>query len=389
MKRHRKTLIGLVLILGMLLSACLDPSEFDTGWEFPSLSGNFTFTDITNAVLIITNWSRTVSVTDVRIGYDITDYGPLPPNQPPPAGHLSQLVSFPGRPGPLERKAQYLPPSDDNYWIFIEYKYDDNETGWVFLSGPTAITLPLPQRIAHLSIFRDIYGEVKVEVSNETDTDVPGGPPADADPGDTGTPKDDPHASEGSVPAVIPEDRRGSMGTVVIVNMSNSERIHRVHFNMAGRDYNMWGVNYRDRQSIALGNGSWTTTVYHGDNVIHEIGPRNVITVPSNDPQAASEHYLFFYRTRLGGYQVSNSWPPVPNDVHEEDILPPVPPGHRFGRGVIEITNNTNALVTSVNILDRDHNDSKFIGYEDFFPPQPIQNRIGSVIVIGDRKSVV
>ncbi|MCL2008708.1 MAG: hypothetical protein FWG77_11565 [Treponema sp.] len=376
MKTYKKTLIGIVMILGLVLSSCLDVSDIESGWVLPPLSGHFSFTDETSAALVIMNWSGTVNVTNVVI---TEDNGP---DSPP-------IVSFTNRPRARERRAVYLRPNEKLYRVVVSYTVGDNpEVHSRTFSGPSrdpGILLLFARDIAYMHIFRNAAGEVEIIVT-PGDTEIPTTPPPGHDPDDSGIPVDDPYLGEGSVPGVIPEGRENRLGIVVIINMTNSENIHGVNFVMGDRDYTMGRVNARDRQSIALGGGSWATTLSYGVNGASSIGPRNIIVVPSSHPQASQEHYMYFYRNNRGGYDITNTWPP--SDQHPDDILP-IDAGH--GRGLIKITNNTTSLVTSVLINNRRNPervgmflDSETGAGNPFSPPIPVQfNQVGFVDVVG------
>jgi alpha-tubulin suppressor-like RCC1 family protein len=100
---------------------------------------------------------------------------------------------------------------------------------------------------------------------------------------------------------------------------------------------------------------------------------------------------MYFYRNNRGSYSISTEWPPFPNDVHEEDLLPP---DRGFGRSLLRITNRTTAIVTSVLIEKNSHPERVplFLNSESggantnnpFAPSAPIQyNETGYVDVIG------
>jgi hypothetical protein len=154
---------------------------------------------------------------------------------------------------------------------------------------------------------------------------------------------------------------------------------------MGDSGYTMGKIGVTDKQSIALGQGSWDTTVkYTLNNNTVAIGPKSSVVVPSGDPQAIKEHYLYFYKTKRGDCNISQEWPPYPNDADEEDMLPPDLNGK--GRGLIKIINNSYSIARLVNILNlRDTSVSPMsIHYKDFSPPVPVQyDKTGYVNVVG------
>jgi hypothetical protein len=189
------------------------------------------------------------------------------------------------------------------------------------------VPLPLPREIVEVVIFRDKDGNVVIEIVSLTPEEAASGLDPSiliqlllllADPGDTGTPLPDPLLGEGSTPSVIPPENRTRMATFVVVNKSKSQDIDRVVFNMDNRGYAIEsGVNMNDRRSIALGQGEWSTMVEYYLNGARTAGPRNYIIVPSNDPQAIREHYLYFYKTTAGNYDITQDWPPSNLDLED------------------------------------------------------------------------
>jgi len=363
--------IFLFLVIFMFLS-CLDSIQFDPDSVYNAIvTGDINMTDVTSAVLMITNRSKTVDVTNVTI---------TQPEWTPPEGNpwaQAPSISFSNRPKRLERKAQYLPPSDKSYQIVINYKFDAYENSPEGTGTQTlVIPLPLPKQIVELFIYRDIDGVTII------DKEV-----IDPSPGDTGNPPPtDPSIGEGSSPAVIPPESRNRMATFVVINKTNSQVIESTNFKMGAVEYTMGKIGVTDKQSIALGQGTWETTVKYTLNKtsVVTLGPKNSVIVPSNDPQSVMEHYLYFYKTKRGDYNISQSWPPYPNDADEEDLLPPDLNGK--GRGLIKIVNNSYPiakLVTILNLRDTNKN-QKVLYYQNFNPPVPVQyGKTGYVNVVG------
>ncbi|MDR0448433.1 MAG: formylglycine-generating enzyme family protein [Treponema sp.] len=373
MKNHIKFLAGLTLAfcLAQFLTSCLNALEFDgnTIRANVNLTGDIATTDITSAVLILSNRSKTVDVKSVTITQ--------PDWEPPAANPRAQppFVSFDNKPKRLEKKAQYLVPSDRNYRIVINYAFDAYKstpagTGTVTLSVP----LPLPRQVVELFIFRNSSGVVIID----RDT-------LDADPNDLGNPAEDPLVGEGSSPAVIPPVNRTKIATFVVISKTNSQIIDSVNFKTGDSSYTMGRIAAKDKQSIALGQGTWETTLKYTLNGLQGmVGPLNSVIVPSNDPQAIREHYLYFYKNTHGNYSISQEWPPFPNDVDEEDVLPPDLFGQ--GRGLIKVDNKSYGLVTDViiyNLQEKSRN-PLLINYRNFAPPVPVQyGKIGYVDVVG------
>jgi hypothetical protein len=371
MKKRSLSLWGIIMMLGSVIAliTCLNPSGIDpdSGLIQINIPDKIETADVTAAVLMLTNRSKTVDVTNVIITQPEWSAPQGNPNAQPPS------ISFTNRPKRLEKKAQYLTPSDKNYQLVIDYAFDAWK-GTPAGTGTQTITipLPLPRQIVEFIIYRDKDGVVIVD--KET---------VDPDPGDIGNPAEDTSIGEGSSPAIIPPESRNKMATFVVVSKTNSQIIDSVAFKMGDTQYTMGGIGIHDKQSIALGQGTWETRLTYTRGEEKTLGSLNSIVVPSNDPQAAQEHYLYFYLNKHGDYAISQTWPPFPNDVEEEDMLPP---DNGYGRGVIKIINNSYAMaemVTIHNLKDK----TKFpmtIDYGRFSPSIPIQyNKTGYVDVIG------
>ena len=367
------SVLGLIPILfGLgILSSCLDSVNFDPN-DFEvkvDITGEISTTDITSAVLMITNRSKTVDVVNVVI----TQPEWLPTEENPNA--MAPSISFKNKPKRLERKAQYLAPSDKSYQVDFTYKFDAYGNIPAGDGNKTLIVpLPIPKEIVEIFIYRDKDGNVFIDTVVD-----------DFDPADIGNPPTDPSLGEGSVPAEIPPENRNKMGTFVVINRTNSQIIGSVNFVKGNADYTMYNVNVNDKQSIALGQGGWTTSLkYTRSNNEKTLGPVNSIIVPSNDPQTTKEHYLYFYKNKRGEYAISQEWPPFPNDVDEEDILPP---DVGYGRGVIKIINESYATANKVIITNMQNAiyAPLDIGYRNFIPSIPVQyDKTGYVNVIGN-----
>jgi hypothetical protein len=138
------------------------------------------------------------------------------------------------------------------------------------------------------------------------------------------------------------------MGTFIVMNMTKSQAVNNVSFAMAGRAYNIAtvtsggteipAVRTRDQQSIALGQGSWETVVTYTQNGTPvQTRTVNSLVIPLNDPQAFRTNYLYFYRVKNGGYDISHVWPPVPNDADEKDNSEVLGPN----QGILEVINRS------------------------------------------------
>ncbi|MCL2093050.1 MAG: hypothetical protein FWH12_02545 [Treponema sp.] len=301
---HRLALVLLVLGLLFGLSACLDPISLLAPDGALRMEGHFTLTDITSAVLMINNLSRTVDVTNVHITYieDIwKDHNPGVTDPIP-------WWSFTGRPRALERRAQYLPPTDITYQVTIDYRVRDGSNG----TGTVSVNAVLPREIYNIWIYRHRDGSVIISPHE----------PVDPDPNDTGTPLDDPFEGEGSTPPDIPARNAGRLSTFIVANTSSSQNIDSIYFvnlTNSSRNYAMGPITMNDNLAIALGHGQWMARVNYTVNGNQMSSVSTITVVNSNDPQASRDHYLYFYKNTSGGFETrpGSSWPPPNRDPED------------------------------------------------------------------------
>jgi hypothetical protein len=355
---------SLLLFIPALLLSCLDPLSFDISNlnVDVDLHGNINTIDVTSAVLLMINQSKSTDVTRVEIRQN-----------------EEIVVIFENEPKRLTKRAKYLTPGEKSYTVDIDYKFY-RRAGEKEYEGEGSkqlvIPLPFPREIVDIFIYRDVSGEVKIGTERELTFD----------PDDTGDPLDDTLVGQGSSPAVIPPENRSRMAAFVVINRTRSQNIDGVRFEMGQSAYTMGTVRVRDKQSIALGQGTWGTTVTYTQNgSVVTLPAANSIIVPSNDPQAVNEHYLHFYLNNKGRYDITEDWPP--GDQGEEDILPP-DRGH--GRGVIKLINHSDSQVNNLTIINLNENlpyeesPRKAFDYTSFDPPVPVvRNQIGYLDVVG------
>ncbi|MCL2008711.1 MAG: hypothetical protein FWG77_11580 [Treponema sp.] len=301
MKKHKKFLLGVAIIMAltMSISSCLDPSDFASEWQLPPLTGTFDFTDVTAAVLLLTNVSRTINVLQVEITQ--------PDFQEDQGQDEYFTLTYIDLPRSLQKKAAWLPPSPHNYNIKVTYSI----SGAPGVDYPDfEVTLPVSRLIEEYFIFRRPNGEVVISQNIR-----------DADPEDTGDPEDDPLLGEGSSPAIIPPASRAVMGTFIVVNRTQTQVIDKVTFTTpsGNRSYSMGPIQPTDRRSIALGQGEWQVVVEYNDGQPRTTRTQTGVIVPSNDPQAYREHYMYFYKSTSGGFRTIPQWDPPPTDFNPED----------------------------------------------------------------------
>ena len=335
--------------------ACLNPIGFNPDDNI-NISGKFEVEDVTSAVLMLVNRSKTIDVMQV----EITQPEQLEQDI---EGNLTEFY-FTKKPLRLTRKAQYVPPSDIDYQVKIFYKdFKDNPTKTLAQaleenpdlepdgSRVISIPVPLPKQIVEIYIYRTKDGVVvvdkEVEDPDETDT----GNPEPLDP-------HDPEDGNGSVPGIVPPHNRDTMGVFVVVNMTKNQPIDQVTFQTGGAMHSIGldgssvpAIRARDQQSIALRQGTYSTVIkYKEGSDSKTLGPKNSVVVSYNSPQALN-NYLYFYKTQSGDCAVDNQWPPKNKDQSEDDNMnigegsvPGVIPEHnRDKMGVFVVMNMTKA----------------------------------------------
>ena len=326
---HRGVLLPLVSVFFLSLISCLNPIGFSPDM-LPkidiNLSGEIETTDVTHAVLMLSNRSKTVDVTRVVI------------TQPE---NSETRIEFEGRPRHLTTKAQYLKPSDKEYSVHIWY--DDTKKGEFNKELFATVSTPLPRETYWLYIYRNNGNEVIVDRDQNKDPDVT----------DSGNPDpQDDDEGEGTIPGTIPERNRNKIGVFVVLNMTRAQDIGKVKFasgsNTAASDYRSYYIHnepkHGDQQSIGLKQGSWPVTAYYTvGGVEKNTSTKNGVVMPMNDPMSLRTNFMYFYQKKAqygGGFDITPIWPPVPNDAdedgnfNEEDMV-------GDGQGILRITNKS------------------------------------------------
>ena len=373
----KKRILMPVLVM-LILVGCLDSLDFDPRKALPEISvtGNVDVTDVTSAVLMISNVSRTIAVTRVVIShYEGTING---------EDIFEPIAQFNDRPRPLTIKTQYVKPSHDEYKIEIYYRVPDTEAENLIWR---TISAPIPRQKYWLYLFRSKGGEVRLEEKLE-----------DMDENDTGTPVlDNENEGEGSVPWYIPPANLGHMGVFVVINLTKDQDVDYVQFasslNSGAPGYRKYRINNEprrnDQQGIALGMGSWAVHVAYTtrDGTQREIGPRNAMVMPKTNASQSVFNYMYFYKTSSGNYDISFE---RPTDLDPEDNIVVPPDTDGYGRSLIRIVNRTsNHTVQRVNIIDPGNlsGNKLIIDPVSFTPGGAINpNSSGSMAVIGTER---
>jgi hypothetical protein len=130
-----------------------------------------------------------------------------------------------------------------------------------------------------------------------------------------------PGYEEGNSPGALNDSNRGTLGLLILQNLSSDTAVDWASFtgkntSQVGTTYNMNpGPAIRDQKSILLGAGGWKVQAYY-------TGPGSPTTEKTANIVAGQVTYMYFYKTLTGGYSVSPSWPPVPNDALGDNTDP-------------------------------------------------------------------
>ena len=168
---------------------------------------------------------------------------------------------------------------------------------------------------------------------------------------------DDDSEAEGSVPGQITGRNRDKVGLLIVKNVTERQPVDMAVFQKDPRIYQMNpGPKAKNQNSILLGSGQWEVSMqYKEKGEVKVTTPKNINVLLDHGSQAHHTLYLYFYQTKNGSYDVSSSWPPVPNDSSDgnlkpEDMLDP-------NQGILEITNKSEQakIIEKIRINDVDH----------------------------------
>jgi hypothetical protein len=169
---------------------------------------------------------------------------------------------------------------------------------------------------------------------------------------------DDDNEAEGSVPGQITDRNRDKVSLLIVKNVTEKQPVDMAIFQKEPRIYQMKpGPKAKNQNSILLGPGQWEVSMqYTEKGEVKVTTPKNVNVLLDNGSQAHHTLYLYFYQTKSGSYDVSSSWPPVPDDsanegnLKPEDMLDP-------NQGILEITNKSESakIIEKIRINDVDH----------------------------------
>ncbi|MDR0670047.1 MAG: hypothetical protein LBF95_08190 [Treponema sp.] len=313
---------GAVTFVTLLASACLNPVDFnpkDIKLNV-NVSGSIKIDDV--AVMWLINRTRTVDIISFTI------------DRPQAANETDAQYTYPknftGKPEHGTSLASYHVPSEMPYSITVVWQNPENpvETGVI---GPFDVQFPRAQDYKYY-LYRTLEGEI-VLVNEDKMKELPPNPDAN-----------------------YPDPQPSSVNaqTFVVMNVTPDQNIDVVEFVKNPSTYVIANEPAaKDQEMILLGSGSYEAKVYYiKDGIRHETRVKNAVVTKEDSSMAFRTNYLYFYKTIGGDCQLTQVWPPIPNDASDvnkpEDAL-------NANQGILEIVNNATPhlahdIITRINI---------------------------------------
>jgi hypothetical protein len=285
---------GIIFGITILFGSCLDPIDFEN-ITLPAIkvevSGSISINDV--AVMWLVNRTKTVDVTSFTISQTGggTDGG---------KGYPKTFVNNPAR---ETNFASYHTPTEVPYRIEISYMdYKDNPYGVPGTKIIESVQFPRAQDYIFY-LYRTDAGLIVIDKEQMTQT------PDKKDDTDTGVPS--------SVNAQ----------TFVVMNVTRDQNIDRVEFvKTSNTTYSMANEpRAGNQQMILLATGSYPVRAYYTRNGTQyttglRAGSLNTAVVTNDfSGQSFRTNLIYFYKTTNGDYQLSQIWPPIPNDASDEN----------------------------------------------------------------------
>ncbi|MDR0731620.1 MAG: hypothetical protein LBF63_08125 [Treponema sp.] len=325
---------GTVIFIVFLSSACLNPIDFNPN-NFKlnvNVSGSIKIDDV--AVMWLINRTKTANVTSFTI------------SRPRASNETDTEYAYPknfsGKPNHGESLASYHVPSEIPYAITVVWQNPDNpdESGVI---GPFNVQFPRAQDYKYY-LYRTLEGDI-VLVNEDKMKELPPNPDAN-----------------------YPDPQPSSINaqTFVVINVTPDQNIDVVEF---ARDSSTYIITNepkaKDQKMILLGSGSYNARAYYiKDEIRRETNIKNAVVTKEDSSMAFRTNYLYFYKTIDGDYQLTQVWPPIPNDASyvnkPEDAL-------NANQGILEIINNATPhldhdIIAKININGSEYPNSAHTG---------------------------
>jgi hypothetical protein len=310
-----------IIFIALVLGSCLNPVSFDES-SLPRIkvdvTGSISINDV--AVLWLINRTKTIDVTSFTVTRDKTE--------DEAAGKLDYQYpkEFTDKPKHQESLATYHVPTVLPYTISVTYK-----DGAV--SATKTLEAQFPRALDYkFYLYKTSDGSIHV-VNEDDMKKLPANPEDNID-----------------EPVVSSVDAQ----SFVVINVTGDQDVDEVSFVKTPYTFTMAGEPCaKDQMMFYLSAGSYRTAArYTKDDVQHTTGEKNVSVALEYGSMAVKTNFLYFYKTKAGDYQLSQRWPPLPNDAADdnapEDVL-------TNNQGILRIVNEAtpgqiHALVSRVDI---------------------------------------
>jgi hypothetical protein len=304
---------GALAAIALFLGSCLNPINFNEE-DLPTInvnvSGGVDVTVKDVAVMWLINRTKTVDVVELKI-----ERSKLPSETDEQYAYPKVYTGKPkaGTNGESSSLASYHTPTDLYYTISV---ITQNSGGGQKTEHPSfEVQFPRPQDYRYY-LYWSVTGDLVL--------------------GDEGKMVDFPPDPDKN----NPDPASSSLGaqTFVILNVSPDQDLDEVEFYKDPNTHVITGEpRAKDQKMIPLGSGSYVTrAAYTRGGSSHTTTEKNIVVTKEDGSMAVRTNFAYFYKTKNGDYQISQNWPPIPNDASDEnrpeDAL-------NEGQGILEITN--------------------------------------------------
>jgi hypothetical protein len=308
-----------------MLGACLNPVNFteDSLPRIPvDVTGSLEVTISDVAVMWLINRTKTVDVREFKI------------ERPKGANETDEQYIYPktydGRPKAGSSLASYHNPTEAIYTVSVVCE-DENKN--IKVIPPFEVQFPKPQDY-RFYLYWTVNGDL-VLVNEDKMQELPPDP-------------DNNYTDVGPNPSSV------NAQTFVVLNVTADQNLDGVEFYKNPSTYVLANEpKARDQKMILLGSGPYVAQAhYTRGGTPYTTTEKNVTVAKEDGSMAVRTNFVYFYKTKDGDYQLSQNWPPIPNDASDEnkpeDALLET-------QGILEIRNNAvpnnpHSLIARINI---------------------------------------
>jgi hypothetical protein len=275
-----------MIAVSFLFGACLNPISFNEE-DLPRIKveveGTIKIDDV--AVMWLINRTKSVDVTRFEI------------TRPKLTSETEAQYIYPkvytGKPTRGTSLATYHNPLEAPYTVTIEW--DDGGT-----PGTWTKEVQFPRAVDYKFYLYRTAANKAIVINEDDIREVED--PGDTDPG-TGNPS------------------TANAQTFVVINVTPDQNVDEVEF-VKEQDHFVISQepNAKDQKMILLGTGSYVTTAKYtkgGSQV--STTQKNIVVTKEDGSMAVRTNFVYFYKTNKGDYQLSQTWPPIPNDASNEN----------------------------------------------------------------------